>query len=220
MAMSRTIFILNICFHISRSLGKKYISLVLPSAYKKIKYLHFQWSYSSPNQQQLGWTQAMDWDPERVLMLSSRIQDLAIFLYPTKTRSSYKTELQMRTCKLSESCATGIWVDLLIHFRFSMLFFSHSVPTCFCNFWAWTLYNNEYSSRKRMVYKPKYIYISSWQRKKNPKGSHLLNSKAPFCEMSQKSPSLRWLLDLQKDQGELRKVVFGCFKFTMRIIIF
>lgn len=69
-----------------------------------------------------------------------------------------------------------------------------------------------------MVYKPIYIYISLQQKKKQ-EGSHLLNSKAPFCEMSQKSPSLGWLLDLQEDLGELRKVVFGCFKFTMRIFL-
>lgn len=70
-----------------------------------------------------------------------------------------------------------------------------------------------------MVYKPIYIYIFPLKRKKIEL-SHLLNSKAHFCEMSQKSPSLRWLLDLQEDLGELRKIVFGCFKFTMRIFFF
>lgn len=161
----------------------------------------------------------MDRDPERELMLSSTIQDLAIFLHPIKSRSSYKTEFQMWTCELSEIYATRIWVDLKAHFRFSVLLFSHSVPTCFCNFYTWAQYNNEYNSKKRMVYKPIYIYIFPLKRRKIEL-SHLLNSKAHFWEMSQKSPSLRWLLDLQEDLGELRKIVFGCFKFTMRIFFF
>lgn len=117
------------------------------------------------------------------------------FLYPIKSRSSYKTELQMKTCKLSETYATGIWVDLEAHFRFSMLLFSHSVPTCFCNFCTWAQYNNECNSGKRMVYKSIYIYIFPWKKKSQSPAELQSN----FLWNESESPSLRWPLDLQED---------------------
>lgn len=48
--------------------------------------------------------------------------------------------------------------------------------------------------------------------------SLLLNFKASFSEMSQKSPGLRYMLDLQEGLGELKKVIFGYFKYTRRMV--
>lgn len=99
------------------------------------------------------------------------------------------------------------------------------VPACFYNSCTWACTDNKgYNSKSRMVCRPIYILFFLKKTKKNKKSapiidaSPLLNSRTSLCEMNQKSPSLRWMLDFQEDLGELSKVVFGSFKYTRRMV--
>lgn len=102
-----------------------------------------------------------------------------------------------------------------------------SVPACCCNSCTSACTDNKrYNSKSRMVYRPIYIHI--FHPKKKPNNQNSDNRCQPpaqlqsifFFEMSQESSSIRWSLDLQEDLGELRKVVFGCFKYTWRVVWF